>query len=550
MLVTRFAPSPTGYLHVGGARTALFCWLLARSQNGRMILRIEDTDQKRNTPTAMKQVMQDLLWLGIDWDEGPDPENPTDPTKSRGDNGPYLQSQRLDTYQQYVQKLIESGHAYYCFDTPEELHKLREEAVAAKRTFLYTRPERFPNENDVETARSEGRPVTVRLVIPQNKPIIVQDVVRGEVTFDAAEISDYIIVKSDGFPTYHFACVVDDELMEVTHVIRGQEHLMNTPGHLVLQQALGFRTPTYAHMSVTVSEGGGKLSKRERAKTLVKAIKSNREIDLDAVAQAGRINRTDLDDFLAGKSSPDQPNLTAMAEFLHIHLPEINVIDFFQSGYIPEALVNFIALLGWSPGDNREIMHIDELIQAFDLNRLIKANSLFDRQKLISFNMEHLRMVVPEKLKQHFRKYLEVVDSPIARADDETLTTLIKINEGARTLEQIEQKCRPLFVETIEYDPKSVKKVLRKEGVPEILRQVHAAFAALETWDEDSLMKVIEDLCTKTNLGMGKVAQPIRVAVTGSNSSPPIGDTLVLLGKDQTLKRIQDTIDFISIEHG
>lgn len=515
-----------------------------------MILRIEDTDQKRNTPTAMKQVMRDLLWLGIDWDEGPDPENPTDATKSRGDNGPYLQSQRLEIYQQYVQKLIKSGHAYYCFDTPEEIQKLREQAVASKKTFLYPRPERFPDEKDVENARAEGRPVTVRCVVPQDKPIVVRDVVRGEVTFDAAEISDFIIVKSDGFPTYHLACVVDDELMDVTHVIRGQEHLMNTPGHIALQQALGFGTPTYAHMSVTVSEGGGKLSKRERAKTLLKTIKSNKEIDLDAVAQAGSIDRSDLDNFLAGKSSPDQPNLAAMAEFLHVHLPEINVSDFFQGGYLPEAMVNFIALLGWSPGDNREIMQIDELIQAFDLNRLIKANSLFDRQKLISFNTEHLRMVEPDKLKQHFRKYLETVDSPLAQADDDTLAILIKINEGARTLEQIEQKCRPLFVETVEYDPKSVKKVLQKDGVLEILRQVHDAFAALKSWDAESIMKAIENLCTKTNLGMGKVAQPIRVAVTGSNISPPIHDTLILLGKERTLKRIQNTIEFLRIEPG
>ena len=548
MLVTRFAPSPTGYLHIGGARTALFCWLLARSQDGRMILRIEDTDQKRNTPTAMKQVMHDLLWLGIDWDEGPDPENPTDATKSRGDNGPYLQSQRLDIYQLYVQKLIESGHAYYCFDTPEELQKLRDQAKAQKKTFLYPRPERFPDVKDVENARAEGRPITVRCVVPQDKPIVVKDVVRGEVTFDAAEISDFIIVKSDGFPTYHFACVVDDELMNVTHVIRGQEHLMNTPGHIALQQALGFRTPIYAHMAVTVSEGGGKLSKRERAKTLVKAIKSNREIDLDAVAQAGSIDRSELENFLAGISSPDQPNLTAMAEHLDVHLPEINVIDFFQNGYIPEALVNFIALLGWSPGDNREIMTRDELIRAFDLNRLIKANSLFDRQKLISFNTEHLRMTELDKLKQHFRKYLEAINSSVAQADDVTLATLIKINQGARTLEQIEQKSRFLFVETIEYDPQSVKKVLQKDGVPDILQKVYDAFAALEIWNKESLMKAIEDLCTKTNLGMGKVAQPIRVAVTGSNISPPIHDTLILLGKERTLKRIQNTIEFLSRE--
>ncbi|MHC4754799.1 MAG: glutamate--tRNA ligase [Planctomycetota bacterium] len=233
MVVTRFAPSPTGYLHVGGARTALFCWLFARHTGGTFILRIEDTDQKRNTPAAMQQVIDDLRWLGIDWDEGPEISGP---------NGPYLQSQRRDIYDKYIKQLIEEKKAYYCFDTPEELQAMRDKAAAEKRNSIYPRPEVFPTEDDVKKAKAQGKPVIVRFAMPDSD-IIVEDVVRGEVKFGAGEIGDFIIQKSDGFPTYHFACVVDDELMGVTHVIRGQEHLMNTPGHQALQKALGFKTP-------------------------------------------------------------------------------------------------------------------------------------------------------------------------------------------------------------------------------------------------------------------------------------------------------------------
>lgn len=544
MIVTRFAPSPTGYLHIGGARTALFCWLLARRHNGKMILRLEDTDLKRNTPTAAAQVINDLRWLGIDWDEGPDPNHPDDPTKSIGTHGPYFQSQRCIIYDKYLQQLLDAGKAYYCFDTPEQIQVLRDRAAVEKKTFLYPRPQNFPDAKEAQKAHAQGCPVVIRFALP-NKPITVNDVVRGRITFSAEEISDFIIRKSDGFPTYHFACVVDDELMEVTHIIRGQEHLMNTPLHLALQQALGFRTPTYAHMSVTVSEGGGKLSKRERAKTLLKAIKDNPHLDLDALAAVGSLSRVELDAFLVGNSSPDQPHISAMAEHLHVHLPEINVIDFFQSGYLPEALVNFIALLGWSPGDNREIMPLADLIAAFDLQRLTKTNSLFDRQKLVAFNTEHLRLVPPDKLLQHFKNYLKVNNSPITAADDATLAQLLKISEGARTFEQIEQKCLFLFTDKIEYDLQAVKKILQKPGAPDLLTQTRAALANLETWDEPSLHRVIELLCEKNHVSLGKIAQPLRVAVTGTTISPPIGDSLTLLGKERTLKRIDDTLEYL-----
>ena len=259
-VVTRFAPSPTGYLHVGGARTALFNWLFVRHAGGKFLLRIEDTDIRRNTPTSTQQVIDDLRWLGIDWDEGPEVGGP---------NGPYLQSQRKDIYHKYVRRLLDERKAYYCFDTLEELQVMRDEAVAEKDRLTYPRPEVFPDDDDAEKMRRQGRPVTVRFATGRDEAVVVSDMVRGEVTFAAGEIGDFIIQKSNGFPTYNFACAVDDYLMGVTHVIRGQEHLMNTPAQQQLWKALGFgQLPKYAHMSVTVSEGGGKLSKRERPKSL------------------------------------------------------------------------------------------------------------------------------------------------------------------------------------------------------------------------------------------------------------------------------------------
>ena len=530
-VVTRFAPSPTGYLHVGGARTALFNWLYARRMGGRFLLRIEDTDVKRNTPTAMRQVIEDLRWLGIDWDEGPEVGGP---------NGPYLQSQRRDIYDKYVKKLVEEGKAYYCFDTAAELAAMREEAEGEKAGFSYRRPRKFPDEEDVRKAQAEGRSVAVRFAVPQDKELIVRDVVRGDVTFRAGEIGDFIILKSDGFPTYHFACVVDDELMKVTHVIRGQEHLMNTPGHVALQEALGFKTPVYAHMSVTVSEGGGKLSKRERPKTLKKAISQMQGIDMEKLAQAGGIGTDELESFLKGDSVPDMPAVDAMADFLGIALPEINVVDFFRSGYLPETMVNFLALLGWNPGDGREVMKREELIEAFDITRLTKSNSLFDRQKLVSFNTEHIRITDRAKVVEHFKAYLKEAKSPLAKADDETLAKLIELCLGARTLADIERKCRFLYLadNELEYDEKSVQKVLLKGDGLATLRTVGDRLAALEELSEETIENMLRGLAEEKGVGLGKVAQPLRVALCGSNVSLGIFDSVSMLGREKTLNRI------------
>ncbi|MDT8299869.1 MAG: glutamate--tRNA ligase [Sedimentisphaerales bacterium] len=537
MVVTRFAPSPTGYLHVGGARTALFNWLCARRMGGTFILRIEDTDQKRNTPTAAQQVMDDLRWLGIEWDEGPE---------AGGPNGPYLQSQRMDIYDKYIKKLLEEKKAYYCFDTTEELDAFRKEAEAQKRSFSYPRPKEFPSESDAEKAKAQGRDVTVRFAVPQDVPLVITDIVRDEITFAPGEIADFIIQKSDGFPTYNFACVVDDYLMKITHVIRGQEHLMNTPGQQALWKALfgDSQLPKYAHMSVTISDSGGKLSKRERPKALRNAIKARQEIDTGKLAEVAGIAPEELDSFIKGKTTPDMPVIDAMAEYLGVGLPEINIVDFFKSGYLPETMVNFLALLGWNPGDNREIMPIGELIESFDLSRLSKANSLFDRKKLLSFNMEHLKMAPPEKVLEHFRAYLKTVNSPVDSAEDELLSKIIKLCEGTRTLVDMERKSRFLFLDNneIQYDEKAAKKVLLKSDGLAILAIVRDKLAAMEQLTEQGIEDMLRSLAEEKQVGLGKVAQPLRVAICGSTVSLPIFESVQLLGKENTFARIDATL--------
>ncbi|MHC4740696.1 MAG: glutamate--tRNA ligase [Planctomycetota bacterium] len=548
-VVTRFAPSPTGYLHVGGARTALFNWLCARKAGGTFILRIEDTDQKRNTPTAAKQVMDDLKWLGIEWDEGPEIGGP---------NGPYLQSERVELYDRYIRQLIDEKKAYYCFDTAEDLEALRKEAEAKKGGFAYRRPDTFPTEADAEKARAEGRPVTVRFAVPQNESLVVQDVVRGVITFAPGEIGDFIIQKSDGFPTYNFACVVDDCLMKVTHVIRGQEHLNNTPGQKALWRALfgDANLPKYAHMSVTVSDSGGKLSKREKPEMLREVVKQKAHttpgiIEAIAVNSApivegktwAALTVSQVVEFVEKKSTPDMPYMETMAQYLGVPLPEINIVDFSRSGYLPETMVNFLALLGWNPGDDREIMPLNDLIEAFDLSRLSKSNSLFDRKKLIAFNTEHIKMVSPEKLRDHLKEYLRVTDSPVIQADDELLGKLIKISEGARTLADIERKSRFLFTETLEYDPKAVKKVLLKSDGLGVLAIVRDKLAEMDQFSEEKIENMLRALAEEKQLGLGKVAQPLRVAICGNTVSPPIFDSVQMLGKEETLRRIDATIE-------
>ncbi len=537
-VVTRFAPSPTGYLHVGGARTALFNWLWARHTGGTFILRIEDTDLKRNTPTATRQVMQDLRWLGIEWDEGPEVGGP---------NGPYFQSQRLDYYTRYARQLVEQGLAYYTFETPEELDVMRTRAEAQKKGFIYPRPAWFPSDQDAERARAEGRSVTIRFALPMDKPLVVNDLIRGRITFSPAELGgDFIIIKSDGFPTYNFACVVDDYHMKITHVIRGQEHLMNTPGQRALWESLfpGSATPQYAHMSVTVSDTGGKLSKRERPQTLRAAIEAMPNVDINKLAEVGGITPEEVSAFLKAETTPDIPVIEAIAKDLGVHLPEINIVDFFRSGYIPETMVNFLALLGWNPGDQREIMKVEELIWSFDPSRLTKSNSLFDRKKLLAFNTEHLRITPPERVLQHFKAYLALHASPLLKADDATLAHTIKLCEGARTFEDIERKSVFVFIddEQVEFEEKAVQKVLLKDQALDILRRVREELARMDQFTEQAIEQMLRGLAEEKQVGLGKVAQPLRVALCGTTISLPIFDSVSMLGKERTLRRIDLTL--------
>jgi len=373
---------------------------------------------------------------------------------------------------------------------------------------------------------------------------VITDVIRGEVNVAAGEIGDFIIQKSDGFPTYHMAVVIDDELMEVTHIIRGQEHLMNTPGHQALQDALGFRRPTYAHMSVTVSEGGGKLSKRERPKALKNFIKSRSEVNVDQLVGIGGITDEELESFVKGKTIPDMPIIDAIAKHIGLQLPEINVVDFFKSGYLPETMINFLGTLGWSTPDDREVMQLDEQIECFDLKRLAKSNSLFDRKKLLSFNMEHIKLVDQEKLLTNFKNYLKEIDSPLNAADDELLTRFLTANAGARTLADIEVKCRFVFVENdaIEYDEKAVKKVLMKGNALDILAEIRKCFAELQEVTAEGIEKLLRDLAEEKEVGLGKVAQPLRVAICGNTISPPIFESVDIIGMENTLERIDNTL--------
>ncbi len=536
MAVTRFAPSPTGYLHIGGARTALFSLLWARKTNGKFILRIEDTDQRRNTSTAAKQVMDDLRWLGIEWDYGPEVGGPAEP---------YFQSQRRVIYEKYARQLIEQGKAYYCFDTADQLEQMRQKAAAEKKNFLYPRPQVFPDERQVKIARAEGKPAAVRFCMSSGE-IVVDDCIRGQVKFNGDDISDFIILKSDGFPTYHFACVVDDELMGVTHVIRGQEHLMNTPCHIALQRALGFKTPVYAHMSVTVSEAGGKMSKRDRAKVLKDAIKKAEDLDMEELASVGGVSVQELDEFLTGDSTPDSPAINAMAEYLNVQLPEVNIVDFFKSGYLPEAIVNFIALLGYNPPVDREILTMQQLVDTFDPSRFNKTNSLFDRKKLLAFNTEHIKLLGKEKLLKRYRDFLRGIDSPAADADDRMLLRILKASAGARILAEIEQKSRFLFIDCdkIEYNEKDVEKVLLKndgEGLA-MLGELKKRLLKLETVSQQAIEDMLRKLAEEKKAGLGKVAQPLRLAICGTTVSLPIFESVDMLGIEETIKRIDRAV--------
>ena len=366
-VVTRFAPSPSGNLHVGGARTALFCYAFAKGRGGRFVLRIEDTDQKRSSDAASLGFLKDLDWFGLRWDEGPTFDAPDGTLVGGGAHGPYFQAQRLDLYDAAIETLLAEGKAYPAFDTAEDLDAARAAARAEGRPYRYDGSKAMAmTEIDREAARAEGRPCVIRFR-SDARAVTIRDEILGEATLPAGEVDDFVIRKGDGFPTYHFAVVVDDELMGVTHVLRAQEHFNNTAKHLLLQEALGYRTPVYGHLPIIFNPDGSKMSKRDKDRTLREAVVA-RGID---APPAGRDGRPLCDAETFGRWRGDKTVqlasdvCEAIAAALDVELPEINVEDFRRSGYLPEVLVNFLALNGWSPGHDLEKFDLAFLCERF-----------------------------------------------------------------------------------------------------------------------------------------------------------------------------------------
>ncbi len=573
-VITRFAPSPTGFLHVGGARTALFCWAYARNRGGSFIVRIEDTDQARSSKSAVGAILEDLTWLGIDWDEGPgrsalgrsalradpsfkDVANEAEANRSArradlpGDPrcvGPFFQAQRLDLYDQHLQRLIDHDLAYPAFDTPEQLAALRDGARARKETFRYTRDPGFDRDAALERAKTEAHVIRFRM---PHEAIVVTDEVLGEVTFEPEHVDDFVLRKKDGFPTYHLAVVVDDELMGVTHVLRGQEHLNNTPRHVALQKALGFRTPVYAHLPLIFNADGSKMSKRDKAKAARAACKE---------AKIGSSPVPGLDDgafakWLKDKSSQlDTGDLTLLARALEIDLPEIDVSDFRAAGYLPEVLVNFLALLGWNPKrkgeDGKDLERFDAsfLADNFDLPALGKTPSKFDRAKLLAFNADTIQARDDAAFESCWKAWA-------AEHDSETLAALsgeklawgcAAARQRCKTLRNVRTVLGFLFVDddAIEYDSKAVKKNLTKavEGEPtglELLGEVAGVLSGLESFKPEAIDAAIEGFAESKGVKIGRVAQPIRVALTGAAVSPPLGLSLALVGRERYAARVE-----------
>jgi glutamyl-tRNA synthetase len=537
----RFAPSPTGYLHVGGARTALFNWLFARGADGRFVIRVEDTDVLRNIEGAEAKQLEDLRWLGLDWNEGPD---------IGGDRGPYRQSERRDRYDAARDRLLSSGHAYRAFDTPEELDELRRRAALAKRTFRYPRPSPLPTEADAERARAEGRPVVLRFKAPP-EGVTVHDQVLGTVNFPADQIDDFVIVKSNGWPTYHFAVVVDDAAMGITHVLRAQEHLVNTPRHVLLQRALGYPVPTYAHLPLVFNLDGSKMSKRDKHRVVREASGERLRQNHWSLEEMSRIADSDpetLKRWLQDKvdSELDMRRLGRLADAAGVEVPEIDVHDFRASGYLPEALANFLALIGWSPGDDREKMTLAEMTAAFSLDRINKTAGKFDREKLLAMNTEWAAGLPPERLLEAFKDWARVSGSPLGALDDATAGHVLEACRGFRTFRDVEHKAGILFAadDEVAYDAKAVKKFLdKKEGHGwSVLERLLPELESLEPWSAAAVEGLFAEFGEREQVKLGAVAQPVRVAVAGRAVSPGIGDTLVLLGREKTLRRIRSCL--------
>lgn len=500
----RFAPSPTGPLHIGGVRTALFNYLFAKRNGGTFILRIEDTDQTRFVPGAEAYIIESLKWLGI---------SPTEGQTLGGEYGPYRQSERKAIYWPYAQQLVNSGHAYYAFDTADSLDKLRADAEAQKQTFIYNATSRMNlvnsltlSDDEVQAKLQAQMPFVIRFKMPDNEAIEMNDLIRGKVVFNSKELDDKVLFKSDGLPTYHLANVVDDYLMKITHVIRGEEWLPSLPLHVLLYKAFGWAEvqPLFSHLPLILKPtGNGKLSKRDGDKMGFPVF------PLLWTNEQGETSR-----------------------------------GYREDGYIPEAVVNMLALLGWNPGIEQEIFTLDQLAEHFDLNRVGKSGSKFDPDKAKWFNQQYLRMMPDAELAQIFSNELKSkgIDAPFEKVLN--ITTLIK--ERVQFSHELWSQSFFLFEAPAKFEEKVVAKHWKPE-IPGLMQELSALLNAIDVFEREPIHHAISEWLNTQGIGMGKVMNPLRLAITGDALGPDLISMLVVLGKQETLNRIQFAVQNIGI---
>jgi len=491
----RFAPSPTGPLHIGGVRTALFNYLFAKKHNGVFYLRIEDTDQTRFVPGAEAYIMEALEWLGIS------------PEETVGKNekfGPYRQSDRKELYQKYADQLIDSGWAYYAFDTPEALDALRKEQEAEGKTFIYNHTIREKLDTSLVISTEEvskrianGEHYVIRFKTPVDETLHLKDIIRGDVKFETSLLDDKVLFKSDGMPTYHLANIVDDHLMETSHVIRGEEWLPSMPLHVLLYRAFGWDAPEFAHLPLILKPvGNGKLSKRDGDKLGFPVFPLEWKTE-EGVSSGYR-----------------------------------------EKGFFPEAVVNFLALLGWNDGTDKELYSLEELVEAFDLNRVHKAGAKFDPEKNKWFNHQHLIQQNDADLAKSFSPILEEKGVDVSKYDVTRIVSLIK--ERAHFVSEFWDLTDFFFQAPTSYDEKASKNW--KEETPALMQELISTLEYIDGFDSANIESIVKDWLTKNEIGMGKVMQPFRLSLVGALRGPHLFDIVEIIGKEETISRIQKAI--------
>ncbi|MFO7525540.1 MAG: glutamate--tRNA ligase [Ignavibacteriaceae bacterium] len=476
----RFAPSPTGYLHIGGLRTALYNYLFAKHHNGKFILRIEDTDRNRFVEDAVENLITTLNWIGLNYDEGPD---------SEGEYGPYLQSHRLDIYKKYAHQLIENKKAYYCFCTPERLQELREEQQRQKLPQAkYDKHCLNISADEINQKVEAGVPHVIRLNVPSDQKIIFDDIIREKVEFDTANIDDQVLIKSDGFPTYHLANVVDDHLMKITHVIRGEEWLSSTPKHILLYDFFGWGKPVFAHLPLLLNPDRSKLSKRQG---------------------------------------------------------DVAVEDYQSKGYLKEALINFVALLGWNAGDDKEFYYLDELLEKFSLERVNKAGAVLDLQKLNWLNAEHLRAKPDTDILLMLKVEIQKSQFSNRNYSDDYLIQIIKaMKERVSFIKEFISGAPYFFSAPESYEDEIVRKRWNSDS-SEILNRLADIYSVYENPSKQDFENGLKSLAEAEHIGVGKIIHPLRLAVSGMGNGPGVYDIVNIIGKEETIIRIKKAIEIL-----